>query len=56
MPLYHLKDEFFVALNSVIEMIDELFPKAVMICGGTAQTWDIRDSVYDIHSARVRER
>ena len=27
-----------------------------MICGGSAQTWDMKDSVFNIHSARVRER
>ena len=27
-----------------------------MICGGTGRTWDVRDTVFDIHSARTRER
>ena len=27
-----------------------------MICGGTGRTWDVRDTVFDIHSARTRQR
>ena len=55
-PLFQLKDEFFTALDTVIQLITHLFSKAVMICGGSAQTWDMKDSVFNTHSARVRER
>ena len=27
-----------------------------MICGGTGKTWDVKDTVFDIHAARVRAR
>ena len=53
---YHLPDEFFNNLNRSIERLNGLFPKSVMICGGSSQTWGEKDTVYDIHAARIRER
>ena len=50
--IYHLPDEFFVNLNRFIECLNTLFPKSVMICGGAGKTWDVQDTVFDIHSAR----
>ena len=41
--------------DRLIERLNTQFEKSVMICGGTSQTWNIRDTVYDIHAARVRE-
>ena len=53
---YHLPDQFFEDWNSLVQVLNSTFPKSVLICGGTSRTWDIQDSVFDIHSARVRER
>ena len=54
--MYHIPDEFYNHLNRLICRLETLFEKSVMICGGTSQTWSIRDTVYDIQAARVRER
>ena len=54
--IYPLPGDFFVDLNRFIVCLNTLFPKSVMICGGTSRTWDVRDTAFDIHSARVRER
>lgn len=51
-----MPDEFFANLNRFIERLNTLFPKSVLICGGTGKTWGVQDTVYDIHAARVRER
>ena len=54
--IHHLPDEFFANLNRLIERPNTLFPKCVLICGGTGKTWGVQDTVFDIHAARVRER
>ena len=54
--MYHLPEEFFNNLNRIIERLNTLFKKSVMSCGGTSQTWSIRDTVYDIQAARFGER
>ena len=54
--IYHLADDFFVSLNRFIVCLKTLFLKSVMICGGAGRTWDVQDTVFDIASARVRER
>ena len=54
--IYHLPDEFFANLNRFIERLNALFPKSVLISGGTGKTWSVQDTVFDIHAARVRER
>ena len=53
---YHLPDQFFEDSNSLVDVLNSTFPKSVLICGGTSRTWDVQDTVFDIHSARVRER
>ena len=42
---YHLTDECFNDLNRFIDRLDELFPKSVMICGGSGRTWGEKDIV-----------
>ena len=54
--MHHLPDGFFNNHNRPIERLNGLFPKFVMICGGSSQTWGEKDTVYDIHAARIRER
>ena len=46
--IYHLPDEFFVNLNRFITVLNTLFPKSVLICGGIGRTWDVRDTVFDM--------
>ena len=54
--MYHLPGDFFNNLNTLIHLLETLFEKFVMICGGTSQTWSTRDTVYNIQAARARER
>ena len=54
--MYHLPDEFFNNLDRFIDRLNELFAKSVMICCGSSRTWGEKDTVFDIHAARVRER
>ena len=51
-----MPDRFFEDLNNFIAVLNSVFPKSVMICGGTSRTWDVWDTVFDILSARTRER
>ena len=43
-------------MNSLVAVLNSTFPKSVLICGGASRTWDVQDTVFDIHSARIRER